>query len=228
MFSLQKSVPLSSVVGTIHSPGGLRQALRLKPHAVDFLEIRVDAFADAPEAILDSVAKLKPPLLVTVRHPLEGAIQPLTPARRRELFLRFLPLATLIDVELRSAKPFFKIIQAARAQGVGVILSHHDFKRTPPLASLQALARRAELLGADLFKVAATAATPRDLVALLAFLEGEKQLPLSVMGMGRFGKISRLLLAQSGSRLNYGFLDSAQVVGQWPAPLLKARIQELG
>ena len=51
------------------------------------------------------------------------------------------------------------------------------------------------------------AATPAALAQLLGVFAGESRLPLSVMGMGRFGKISRLLLAQSGSALNYGYLD---------------------
>ena len=40
--------------------------------------------------------------------------------------------------------------------------------------------------------------------------------PLSVMGMGKFGKLSRPLLACAGSVLNYGFLDAVQVPGQGP------------
>jgi len=215
------------VVGTIHSTAGLRQALKLKPEALDLLEIRVDAFAEATDQLLGSVTKLTIPLILTIRHPLEGAIHPMATARRRELFHQFLPLAAFIDVELRSVKTLTPIIEEARSRGIGVILSHHDFKRTPAQQRLQELAEDAHHLRADLFKLATTTTTPSDLVTLLAFLAHEKRIPLSVMGMGRFGKISRLLLAQSGSRLNYGFLDKAQVPGQWSASLLKARLSEL-
>ena len=219
--------PHSTVVGTIHSPNGLRQAFKLNSDHIDLLEIRVDAFADAPQQLLNSLSKLNLPLILTVRHPLEGAIQPLSASRRRELFLQFLQFAAFIDIELRSAKTFTPIIDAARARGIKVIFSHHDFKRTPTRKRLQELAGQAQQLGANLFKLATTTATPSDLATLLAFLADEKRIPLSVMGMGQFGKISRLLLAQSGSRLNYGFLDKAQVPGQWPAPLLKTRLSEL-
>ena len=47
------------------------------------------------------------------------------------------------------------------------------------------------------------------------------------MGMGPLGKVSRLLFAQLGSVLNYGFLHEAQVSGQWEATLLKQRLSEL-
>jgi len=45
--------------------------------------------------------------------------------------------------------------------------------------------------------------------------------------MGIFGKISRLVLAQAGSCLNYGYLGTPNASGQWPVALLKARIAEL-
>ena len=47
------------------------------------------------------------------------------------------------------------------------------------------------------------------------------------MGMGEFGKVSRLALASAGSVLNYGYLGDAQLPGQWPAVELKRRLQEL-
>jgi 3-dehydroquinate dehydratase-1 len=47
------------------------------------------------------------------------------------------------------------------------------------------------------------------------------------MGMGRFGKVSRLLLAQAGSVLNYGYLDRPNASGQWEATILKQRLKEL-
>jgi 3-dehydroquinate dehydratase-1 len=45
--------------------------------------------------------------------------------------------------------------------------------------------------------------------------------------MGPLGRISRLVLAAAGSRLNYGYLDRPQVPGQWPAAELARRIGEV-
>jgi 3-dehydroquinate dehydratase-1 len=47
------------------------------------------------------------------------------------------------------------------------------------------------------------------------------------MGMGPLGKVSRLVLAAAGSRLNYGYLDKPQVAGQWPALELARRLEEI-
>ena len=87
--------------------------------------------------------------------------------------------------------------------------------------------QRAILARADIFKIAALAANPSDVATLLALLAKPAPIPLSVMGMGRFGRVSRLLFAQAGSVLNYGYLDKPNASGQWEATLLKKRIGEL-
>ena len=216
------------VVGAVHSPGALRRALRIRPGEVDFLEIRVDAFAPDPAPLLRALPRLRVPLLITVRHPAEGGAHRLSFAQRRALFAQFLPFAALIDIELRSVKALTSTIADARTRGVRIIISDHHFKATPPAARLQRLIRSAYAAGAGICKIAALAETPAALARLLALFAKRQPLPLSVMGMGRFGKISRLLLAQAGSVLNYGYLDEPNASGQWEAVLLKKRLAELG
>lgn len=234
MFFPKIAIPVfaGAVVGTIHSPKALAAALRLRPNAVDFLEVRVDAFAGAADRnhLEKNLPRLRFPLIITVRHPLEGGANALTLQSRRALFERFLPHASLIDVELRSAEPLRKLREEAQAKGIGVILSHHDFRKTPSLAKLLELRAKAKSAGCSIFKVATVANTPCDLSVLLGFLISRRETDpaLSVMGMGNFGKASRLVLGRAGSVLNYGFLDKAQVSGQWPAALLKERLRELG
>lgn len=217
----------SNIVGIIHTAAGFREASKLKPANLDLLEIRVDAFAAAPERIQRLLQGLRLPLIITVRHPLEGGAQHLSPTARRRLFELFMPFATMIDVELRSAAQLTPVIQQARLRGIKVIFSHHDFVRTPVLKRLQELASRARQLKGDILKVATTVSSPGDLAVLLDFLHREKRIPLSVMGMGAFGKVSRLLFSLAGSQLNYGYLDKPQLKGQWPAKLLKQRLNEL-
>ena len=215
------------VVGTVHSPGSLRAALRLRAGALDFVELRVDAFASDPAPLLRAAPRLRVPCVVTVRHPAEGGANDLSTARRRALYLQFLPHAALIDVELRSVEKLAGVIAAARTLGVGVVVSDHDFRKTPPLAQLQACIRRAHRAGADICKLAALTSTAADLQRLLALFTTRQPLPLSVMGMGEFGKVSRLLLARAGSVLNYGYLDRPNASGQWEARVLRERVREL-
>lgn len=222
--------PAGAVAATVHSPADLSLARRARRQEADFLELRVDAFARDPAALEKLAAaapKLPLPLIITVRHPREGGAGRLSARERARLFHRFLPHAAGIDVELRSARELAGVLDAARSQGVRVILSHHDFQKTPSPEKLRELAKTARSLRADIFKVAALARTPRDLADLLDFLAREAS-PLAVMAMGeRFGPVSRLLFAHAGSVLNYGFLSRGNASGQWPAKLLKQRIAEL-
>lgn len=224
------AIDLSSgarVVGTVHSAGSLAAAQHLEAESVDLLELRVDAFVTQIETLRNAVPALAFPLLVTVRDFREGGAVKLLPRQRRDLLASFLENAVALDVELRWATAFAPLLTDARERGLAVILSHHDFHATPPAAKLHRLAQRAKKLQADVFKVATTLQTARDFATLLGFLTREKSLPLSVMGMGQWGKVSRLSLAAAGSVLNYGFLDTANASGQWPAPLLKTRIAEV-
>jgi 3-dehydroquinate dehydratase-1 len=147
---------------------------------------------------------------------------------RRALYGDFLEVAGMVDIELRRARGMKEVIRAAREAGVGLILSHHDFQRTPRPEKLRDLARCARDAGADVFKVAAMTHDAHDLARLIDFLADEKgRMPIAAMGMGRYGKISRLVLAQAGSCLNYGYLGTPNASGQWPVALLKERIAEL-
>ena len=215
-----------AVVGTIHSPESLERACQLRRGDVDYLELRVDAFAD-PAVLLDAAERLAAPLIVTVRHPSEGGVQKLTLVRRGELYAAFLRFATYIDIELRSAQSLAPTIALARRHGIEIIASAHYFQSTPGFAQLARLRTRAQRSGATVFKVAARASTVRDVMRLLGLLITPGPPHVSVMGMGAYGKVSRLLFAQAGSVLNYGYLSQPQVVGQWEATVLKSRIAEI-
>ena len=216
------------IVGTIHSAGSLKRALTLKPGEVDALELRVDHFADSPDVLLKAAERLNFPLILTVRHPKEGGANSLSAQRRRDLYMEFLALATYMDVELRSVDSLRETMEQARAAGVHVSVSDHHFRSTPALAALNKRLGAARKAGADIFKLAATVNTAADLARLFTFFtSAATRQPLSTMGMGPFGKVSRILFARSGSLLNYGYLDQPQVPGQWEARLLKKRVEEL-
>ena len=223
------NITQGAVVGTIHSVASLTAAARLRAGQCDWLELRVDHFFPDTDALRRKAATLPLPCIVTVRHGSEGGkAAGMSLRQRRALYGDFMEVGAMVDIELRQATGMRDVIRDAKQAGVGVILSSHDFLRTPGPARLRELALRAADAGADIFKSAAMTRTAADLAKLIDFLANEKTpLPLAVMGMGPFGKISRLALAQAGSCLNYGYLGTPNASGQWPAALLKARIAEL-
>ena len=212
------------VVGTVHSPGSLRVAAKLKLGEVDVLEFRIDSLAGHLDAAERAMKETSLPVLLTVRHPAEGGTNALDAKRRKELYRRFLPYAALVDIELRSLPVFADIVAEAQRVECGIVVSTHDFKKTPPTSEFVARQKAAVAHGADIFKIACVTAKARDLARLLDFSQRPSARALSIMGMGRFGKASRLALAEAGSVLNYGYLHAPNAPGQWEARELRKLI----
>jgi 3-dehydroquinate dehydratase I len=224
--SKKRIPPTWSVVATAHTPKGLRDAARLpRGKGVDLVEVRLDCLEGRGSGLRDALAKIKLPLILTARHPREGGAGRLGDAGRAALLEAHLPSAAFVDVEIRSAARFRILLASAKRNGVGTILSFHDFKRTPPAARLRLKLREALRHGADIAKIAVTLRDVRDLSALMSFQAGCGK--LATMGMGPLGKVSRLVLPLAGSRLVYGYLDRPQVDGQWPAEELAVRLAEV-
>jgi len=162
---------------------------------------RLSGMADQVENLL---GKLRRPLIITARHPAEGGATELRLAQRRDLLTRFLNRADYMDVELRSAGALRSLLKLAARKNVHRIISFHNFKATPSVRILSAKAREARSRGADIFKVATCTDAPIELGRLLEFMAGTRlDLGLAVMGIGKLGAISRVLLARSGSVLIY-------------------------
>ena len=197
------------------------------PALCDVLELRVDTWPDRAAEGADFAKSCPVPVLVTARCPAEGGQNGLPAGERERLTGLFLPGAALLDVEIASLGEMATLISRAKAAGTQVVASFHDFAGTPPLDVLRAKRDAALTAGADLVKFATTLHRTADIATLAALLEEPGHAPMSVMGMGPLGRVSRLLFAQLGSVLNYGFLDRATVPGQWPAARLRELIHEL-
>ena len=128
---------------------------------------------------------------------------------RRDLLSRCLPYATYIDVELRSAFSLRSLLELADQKKIRRIISFHNFKSTPPVRILLAKARAAKKHGANIFKVATRTDTPVQLARLLSFITNKNiDIPVSAMGIGKLGAISRVLLARAGSAFVYASIST--------------------
>lgn len=183
----------------------------------NWIELRLDALPESIllEEILEYRSSL--PLLFTARSPEEGGIRPMTIEARLALLQQTLPHAIAIDVEIAHMEQAQELIVTAREASVKVIASFHDFQETPEMEELIKRERQARELGADIVKFAFALTRPEDIIIgtrLLAQRTGE----MAVMGMGPLGPTSRLLYAQCGSSLIYGYLGQYEAApGQWPA-----------
>jgi len=214
------------VVGVIASTADLRFAAAMR-QPPDLFELRLDHLCGIAAQLERkmSILSAKAPIIITARDPREGGANNLSLQQRLNLLLRFLPYAKYVDIELRSARAFKSLLAQARKQNVRCILSFHDFKSTPSTRSLRAKAALAKTQGADIFKIACRTDSPAQLTRLIDFVsDKDVDLPVSAMGIGKLGAISRLLLARCGSVLNYASLHRSQVEGQLPIELLRSAI----
>lgn len=219
--------PYPNVVAIIHTMAGFQEAIRLTSQSADFVEFRADLLLNKLPELEIQLAQIQLPIILTLRSRNEGGQAPDDVEQRATLYARLVGKVHAMDTELITVRE--RKLKASPWQNAScpLVLSYHDFAGTPTLAALREKTRQAADLGASLFKVAALTESSRDLATLLEFLEIEDTLPLAVMGMGRYGMVSRLLFAQAGSRLNYGYLDRPIVPGQWPAAELKELISRL-
>jgi 3-dehydroquinate dehydratase-1 len=211
------------VVGVLASRADLERAVRMR-RPPDLFELRLDRLASMADQVERTLPKLRRPLIITARDPREGGANKLQLRRRRDLLARFLNHADYIDVELRSARALHALLTNAKTKIVRRIISFHDFKSTPSAQFLAAKARQARSDGAHIFKVATRTNTPMELGRLLEFMTSSRwNVSLAVMGIGKLGAISRILLARAGSVLIYASVSGAtDVEGQMSLEQLRA------
>lgn len=217
------------LVAVIASEADLRRALGMR-HLPDIFELRLDALSPISARTEKKICRLRAPIIITARDPREGGIGKLSIAERRALLLRFLPCATYIDIELQAVREFKSVLSQAKKTKIRMILSYHNFKATPSSRSLCAKAKRAKALGADVFKVATRTDAPAAVAHLVDFIiccdADVGRIPLAVMGIGKLGASSRLLLARCGSVLNYASLRQPNVEGQQSFSILRATLTD--
>jgi 3-dehydroquinate dehydratase I len=210
------------VVGVIASRADLERALQMRKPP-DLFELRLDRLACIADHVENVLPKLRTSLIITARHPHEGGVSKLRLRHRRELLARFLNHANYVDVELRSASALRPLLKLAKNKNVRRIISFHNFKSTPSVRILVAKAREARSHGANIFKVATRTDTPMELGRLLEFMTSRLDLALAVMGIGKLGAISRVLLARGGSVLIYASVGAAtDIEGQLSLEQLRA------
>jgi 3-dehydroquinate dehydratase-1 len=103
---------------------------------------------------------------------------------------------------------------AARA-GARLIVSHHDFARTPPLDTLLDIVDRCHAIDGAIAKIATAVKSPGDRQTLLDLLARRPE-RTCVIGMGASADL-RIELAARGSLLAYGYLERATAPGQMSA-----------
>ncbi|HSH40270.1 MAG TPA: type I 3-dehydroquinate dehydratase [Chthoniobacterales bacterium] len=207
-------VPPRQTVAVISSLAELGRAARLR-RLPQLFELRLDALYRAADELDLHLHRLQRPLILTARHPREGGHHNLSAPERRALLLQWLPRATYVDIELRSTHHLQAVVAHTRRSQIRLILSVHNFERTPSLREVEQFGARALAASADVIKLVSRVDTQAELERLISGFEVlNRILPTSAMGIGALGGISRVELLARGSVLNYAHLGTARTDGQ--------------
>ncbi len=184
---------------------------------VDLWEARVDLWeTDDLPRVRRQIGLLRAtlPVIVTIRGRAEGGKASDSAANRVSRYKALLDLADAVDIEMAERAVVRSLKRACESQHKTLVLSYHDFERTPPLKSLQARIRCAEDMGADVVKLATMLQSNVDVIRLAEAQASHPRRNLATMGMGAVATLSRLLLASLGSVLVYGAFEKAVAPGQ--------------
>jgi 3-dehydroquinate dehydratase I len=216
-----------SIVAVIASLRDFDDISSISSRSFDLCELRIDKLLPSSDDLPVRVRELPFPKIVTIRDPLEGGANSVPESKRLRLFEQWLPVCNFIDVELRNLSRFSKVIQEAESTGKEVIVSFHDFAKTPKLEELQEMFDRSGRVPNRIFKVATAVSQWSDVEILIHLIQNNSEFPVAAMGMGALGKLSRLVLGRLGSCLAYGSLGAAVVPGQWPVTRLSDVLSEV-
>ena len=176
----------------------------------DLIELRVDYLKRVnPAPLLESRQK---PLIVTHRRKEEGGKYKGDERKRLSVLQEAIDLGSdYIDIELATERSLLQGLIRNKG-GTQVILSFHDFQRTPSLKELQRLCGRMIRLGADVIKIVPHARTWEDNLTILSLIPyaRERRQRIVAFCMGEKGNISRVFSPSLGAAWTYASLDRSR------------------
>jgi 3-dehydroquinate dehydratase I len=136
--------------------------------------------------------------------------------------------ASYVDIEFDSGEAFKKeIIEKARSRGCGVIVSFHDYDKTPNREELPGIVAACFNAGADVAKIACRVHSEKDNERLLGLLDSDQD--IVVIGMGEKGRVTRIMAPILGSPFTYATLAYGKETaeGQIEAKTLRKYLDSL-
>jgi len=200
----------------------------------DLAEFRIDllSFASDTKQVIALGHELKKvlgnkPMIATIRTKNEGGQLEISDVDYGKTYQAYLknPFMDWLDVEMfRDQKVVSEIVQKAHQKKVLVVMSNHDFQKTPSQDEIEKRLLKQDQMGADVLKIAVMPKSKQDVFTLMnATLKVSQQTtkPLLTMSMGQLGTISRVATANMGGSYSFGMIGEASAPGQIDVTKLK-------
>jgi len=186
----------------------------------DIVEFRVDMLKEVSEEDIERFARY--PCIITVRADWEGGFWKYSNEERLNLIKKAIECnAKFVDIELKEErnKDLVKFRDEIGSK-TRVIISYHDFEKTPSKEELIEIVEKALSIG-DIAKFATMANSKED---VLNILEVINKYPGKIIGigMGEKGKLTRILGVYFGSILTFAsYKGKSSAPGQVDVDTLK-------
>ncbi|NBS50521.1 MAG: type I 3-dehydroquinate dehydratase [Verrucomicrobia bacterium] len=187
------------------------------PEGIDLVEVRLDLLLSngvSPDKIQEAMAERSVPALLTLRTREEGGAFNWRSRQRVLFFLKFIPFADAVDLELTNIPRLARVLRTVRQTNRDLIVSSHSLKRKLTPLRLRRLLAQFRKTRASLYKIVGLARRRRDLRVLAEPLIHQSHMRLAIMASGPLATASRLSFPALGSRLLYVHLDEPAAPGQ--------------
>jgi len=197
----------------------------------DIIEIRLDGLRKNSE--WQTLLETELPLILTNRAGREGGrFKGEDGARVKYLLEGIDEGVACVDIELSTPHSFLKkVVDSAKIQKTSLLLTHHDFKETPPIATLMNIAEKMADIGCDITKIVTFARTPKDALTVLNFLNqvtSYVKVPVVAFAMGDAGRMSRIAAPIFGSPIVYAAAKETTAPGQFDVEKTRLLLHEFG
>ena len=209
----------------------------------EVVELRIDFYesAESVTSILELLKIVKPAignkgLLFTWRTKQEGGEREISVEDYFNMLDQIIPTGFVdaIDIEYffddtEHREHMTKTVALAHKHGVTVVMSNHDFHKTPALDDIKGRLVGMKQAGADVAKLACMPQSPSDVLTVLQATEQVKSQypdePLITMAMGQLGVVTRTCGSVFGNALTFGAAKQSSAPGQVEVHKLKAILE---
>lgn len=199
------------------NPENLREKInKAFSYGANYIEIRFDFLdlSDMEEA-LKIAENIREKAVFTLRTPTEGGKFKGNNNDRIE-WLKKLAMAKpmLLDIEYTTIRSNDDLANYCKTQKIPVLLSWHDFEKTPPKAQLTDMLKKMRIYSNHI-KIVTTAINIIDALRILDLYENATESNLIAFSMGEAGIISRIMCPIIGrSPFTYAALEKSIAPGQ--------------
>jgi len=198
------------------TPKKLMQTLKIALKKSDYVELRFDFLkAEQIPQVLETVKKDLKKIVCTLRPKTEGGKFAGNEKERisiLKLIAEYNPF--LLDIEFNTMKQNKDLVKYLKTTKTKLLISWHDFKKTPSLAELKKKLNQMSKFSSNV-KIVTTAKLPNDSARVLQLYSKKEKISLIAFTMGNPGRISRILSLYLGSPYIYVSLGKPIAPGQF-------------